>query len=689
MSSECRAPSSSNNEFDRIPAELRQRDQWVVWRLEDRNGRSTKVPYRANGGGHAAVDKPDTWATFAEAVAAASEYDGIGFVFTATDSFCGVDLDLELPAADRGAIAGRLDSYTEESVSGGWHVIIRASLNGDGRHPHGLGIFDRGRYFVMTGKHLKGTPLTIEERQAELDEVLAAFLPASQPAGPPLPAQPVDLDDHALLLKAFAAKNGAEVEALWQGSWEGRHASQSEADLALCNHLAFWTGRDSARIDRLFRESGLMREKWDARRKDSTYGAQTIQTAIAHCHEVYEPLVRDVGPTSAVSTGSEQATLAEVVETFQRWLYLPDPGPVLVTLGTTAANLLDGDPVWLLLVGPPGSGKSELVQALSGLPDIYPAATLTEAALLSGTPKREVANQAKGGLLRAIGEFGIITAKDFGSVLSMNRDARALVLAALREIYDGAWTRHVGTDGGRTLSWAGKVGLVAGCTPTIDRHHAVMGAMGERFVLYRIPGSSADEQAHRALLHAQKGKQMRRELSAVVADLFANALREPRERGSEETDRLISLAALTVVCRSTVERDGYSREIELIPEAEVPTRLAIVLDRLLAGLDAIGVERKVAWEVVVKAALDSIPATRSAVLRVLYLAGELTSTTAVAQELGYPTNTTRRVLEDLTAHGVAIRVKPAPGQQNVDQWALSAWVKERYRTCVPEMSGGA
>ena len=102
--------------------------------------------------------------------------------------------------------------------------------------------------------------------------------------------------------------------------------------------------------------------------------------------------------------------------------------------------------------------------------------------------------------------------KDFGSVLSMNRDARAAVLAALREVYDGSWTRHVGTGGGRTLTWSGKVGLVAGATPTIDRHHAVMGAMGERFVLFRLPEVDASEQARRALAHAGREKEMRQEI---------------------------------------------------------------------------------------------------------------------------------------------------------------------------------
>jgi hypothetical protein len=185
------------------------------------------------------------------------------------------------------------------------------------------------------------------------------------------------------------------------------------------------------------------------------------------------------------------APLARVVLSFERWLYLPDTSPLLALLGTVAANLLPGDPLWLMLVSPPGGGKTELLNAIDGLPNVHPAATLTEGALLSGTPGREREAGSKGGLLREIGDFGIILCKDFGSVLSMNRDARAAVLAGLREIYDGSWTRHVGTGGGRTLHWQGKVGLVGGCTPTIDRHHAVMGAMGERFLLFRLPEVTA------------------------------------------------------------------------------------------------------------------------------------------------------------------------------------------------------
>jgi hypothetical protein len=383
------------------------------------------------------------------------------------------------------------------------------------------------------------------------------------------------------------------------------------------------------------------------------------------------------------TNGVGQTTdLEMVVGVFRRWLHLPDPSPLLAALGAVAANRLDGDPVWLLLVGPPGGGKSELLGPLTTLHDVHPTATLTEAALLSGTPKREKADDAKGGLLREIGDYGILLAKDFGSILNMNRDARAQVLAALREIYDGSWTRHVGTDGGRTLHWSGKVGLIAGCTPTIDRHHAVMGSMGERFCLFRLPDVDGTDHARRALEHAGREAEMRAELAAAVDRLFLRGLPEPRRLEERETAALLSFSTFAVRARSAVERDGYTRDIELIPQSEAPTRLIVVLARLLAGLDSIGTPRDVAWRIVAKVALDSIPAIRLAVLDILAKADK-TTTRTVAETLGYPSATARRALEDLMAHGLVRCCKQGEGK--ADLWTLDPWARQRIDT-FPEKS---
>jgi hypothetical protein len=168
-------------------------------------------------------------------------------------------------------------------------VIGRGKLPEGSRNRRGpIEVYDRGRFFVMTGAHVRGTPETIEERQDELETVLAQFLPAREPAAfPTAEPQPVDLADEDLLDRAIRAKNGAAFERLFAGDVSGYH-SHSEADLAFCSRLAFWTGRDPDRMDRIFRSSGLMREKWN--REDYRLG--TIEEAIAGCRETYSPELR-------------------------------------------------------------------------------------------------------------------------------------------------------------------------------------------------------------------------------------------------------------------------------------------------------------------------------------------------------------------------------------------------------------
>jgi hypothetical protein len=91
----------------------------------------------------------------------------------------------------------------------------------------------------------------------------------------------------------------------------------------------------------------------------------------------------------------EPCTIEETLQVFQRWLILPNLTPVYAVLGTVAANLLPGDPVWLGIIGPPSSAKTEILNSISMLPRVVHAATLTPAGLLSGTPKKQHDKNAK------------------------------------------------------------------------------------------------------------------------------------------------------------------------------------------------------------------------------------------------------------------------------------------------------
>ena len=110
----------------------------------------------------------------------------------------------------------------------------------------------------------------------------------------------------------------------------------------------------------------------------------------------------------------------------------------------------------------------------------------SEGALLSATSSKSRSKTATGGLLRKIGDHGVLVIKDVTSIISADREIRGQVLAAIREVYDGRWERNVGTDGGQTLTWTGRIIIVGAVTTAWDTAHAVVASMGDRFVCLRI-----------------------------------------------------------------------------------------------------------------------------------------------------------------------------------------------------------
>jgi hypothetical protein len=367
--------------------------------------------------------------------------------------------------------------------------------------------------------------------------------------------------------------------------------------------------------------------------------------------------------------------LAKLVAAFQRYFYMPDPGALLVTLATAAANLLEGDPVWLLVIAPPAWLKTDVIQTVARVRHVYSVGDLSVAGLLTGSPHKDWGLGAKGGLLPTIGSFGILLWKDFTSVLTMHREKREALLGALREIYDGRYVRVLGNDGGNTLPWEGKLGIIGACTEAIDTCHAVMSTMGERFVLYRLPRISEEEQARRALNHSSSGSHIREELAELVSQFFAELEAQATTAGTpaELRERLVPLSTLIAHCRSSVVRDN-SREIELVPGSEGPGRIAIVMERLAAGLLHIGVDEGECWRLIKKVAFDCIPVRRRALLELLVGAGPGGSSVDDLCHHYSPT-TTRRDLKDLEAHEVILRTQAAGGR--AETWQVSQWTRER------------
>jgi hypothetical protein len=376
-------------------------------------------------------------------------------------------------------------------------------------------------------------------------------------------------------------------------------------------------------------------------------------------------------------------SLLKAVATYQRWLHLPDPEPLYVTMGAIVSNRLPGDPAWLLLVGRSGAGKTEIVRACSTLPECVPVSVLSEPALLSGTPHADRAEGATGGALREIGARGTLVCKDFTSVLAMARDQQAGTLAALREIHDGYWPRPIGADGGRRLLWEGKCGLVGGVTHEIDRAFAVMSRMGERLLLYRMAPFDEDKAIMRAIENREFADQMRHELRRASLGVFAGLSKTLKPRSPSPTERawLVELVKFVARGRAGADRD-HRGELVAVISPEVPTRLAQQLEGLLAGMGLIGVPREDALRAVTNTALGCIPALRRRVLDALAFPEPDTlldtarrlPTTTIAIAVGHPTRTVHRTLEELTGHDLVER--ESQGKGKADLWELRSEARE-------------
>lgn len=256
--------------FERIPDELTALPQWVGWRVELRHGKQTKVPYDPRGRSrHAKCNDPLTWGSYSAAFVAVSRglFDGLGFVFSELDPYCGIDLD-KVYDSDRGEmedvlpLLDRFSTYAEWSPSGrGIHLILRGVLpDGRGRKRGQFEIYDRLRFFTMTGSVVCALP--IRNAQAELDAWYRETFPEPVLIGTPRPISQMCLSDAELVERIRASEQAAKFDRLWAGD-PSEYISHSEADLALCDILVWWTNHDLVAVDRLFRQSGLFRDKWE------------------------------------------------------------------------------------------------------------------------------------------------------------------------------------------------------------------------------------------------------------------------------------------------------------------------------------------------------------------------------------------------------------------------------------------
>jgi len=347
--------------------------------------------------------------------------------------------------------------------------------------------------------------------------------------------------------------------------------------------------------------------------------------------------------------------LEHLHETFRQWLSSGyDLSAIDATIATAAAGKFGGDPLWLMLISGSGGAKTETVSSLLGGDAMLISTISSEAALLTATTPRKSTKNATGGILRQIGDQGLLVIKDFTSIMSMPWQTRSTVLSALREIHDGQWQRYVGFDGGHVLEWRGHLTIVAACTTAWDFAHAVVGSMGDRFVVIRM---NSEDPAQRLLAAGQAAgnlgheREMRSALQSAVRLVLAQA--QPLNgflMTNSESAYLNRLAAFVTRCRTAVE-GNYRGEPVDVHASEHPGRFIKQLGQLLRGALSIGLRREEAFALVHRCAFDSIPPARLAALRALR-GGERQTVANVAGTLNKVYSTTKNHLDALALLGL-------------------------------------
>lgn len=292
-----------------IPAYLREHGLFCLWKYETKeDGTTTKVPYNPKSPQyHAQSNDRRTFASLETAAARASGFDGLGVgIF---DAVAAIDIDHCIKDGKLSAMAedivNTMDAYTEKSPSGeGVRILFLApdfSYDSEvyyiNNQKIGLEVYLPGmtrKYVSITGNTMRSHEMLdrSDRLPAILDKYMKRPQQIAQPATPRQPGIPTDLSDRELIDKAMNAANGRKFSKLWEGDISD-YQSHSEADQALCNLLAFWTGKDAARIEALFMQSGLNREEGGKYKNPAHYAKYlqtTINKAIASCESVYEPM---------------------------------------------------------------------------------------------------------------------------------------------------------------------------------------------------------------------------------------------------------------------------------------------------------------------------------------------------------------------------------------------------------------
>lgn len=335
-------------------------------------------------------------------------------------------------------------------------------------------------------------------------------------------------------------------------------------------------------------------------------------------------------------------TFQDVEKVYGKWLKLGHDQDILrIIFATILANRYDGDRVWIILTGPPGSGKTVLMNGPSESDECYAISALTPASLASGSTGTSFLDEVSGKILMI---------RDMSSIASMPLEAKSQLYSFFRDAYDGKFSRVTGRSS-TPVVWEGKFGFIGCSTPiAVDRDVTQNQELGERFLIIRlnVEESQIEDIVRMKYKLSMKKTSMKEELAQISQEFLHGFIPLDIEMPDHLEDEIIQLAMAIAAMRSSVSRDRQTREIDLSVDdtREIPTRLCGQLTSLSVGLIALGTNKNHLIRVLRRATRDTVPINRSRILQSI-VAGNVNAQT-IAKYMKISSTTINREIESLS-----------------------------------------
>lgn len=326
-------------------------------RWNDTKGKYDKWPINAKTGKNASVSDPTTWSTFAEALTGLHKYHvaGIGIFLTLDLGITCLDVDHVLDRQTGQPLPNFQDqvkdilehsenTYLERSMSGnGFHLLFKGRIPGQRKRHNNCEMYSDKRFISLTTDVIDDRNEIKTLSEENVDYLYQHYIEPNQPKQANqafVDEGQLTLSDQDLVAKAKTSHNGEKFDQLMAGKWHtAGFQSQSEADLSLCSLLAFWTNGNAKQIDRIFRQSGLMREKWDEQHDEQTYGQMTISRALEAVTDRYNPDLEDLSWTDRGVRNRFLKRFGKLVKySYQQQAFLYFDGKVWIVDSTGQVN---------------------------------------------------------------------------------------------------------------------------------------------------------------------------------------------------------------------------------------------------------------------------------------------------------------------------------------------------------------